>query len=281
MNPSELDLPNLLRSRLTLVGALAAQRAGAVLKKGFGSPMKFETKEGRHNLVTEWDTKAEEVILESIKAHFPDHSFLAEEGGESGEKEGGIKWIIDPIDGTVNFAHCIPMFSISIAATCQNDILSGVIYNPMTSELFIAEKGNGAYLNGEKLKCTKTAVLDSAIAATGFPYNVHENPLCCLDHFQSFAKMGIPIRRMGSAALDLAYVAAGRYDTFWEVSLNPWDYAAGKLLIEEAGGLFTDFDGNPLTSLAEGPIIASNGMLHDQMVKRIKATMEKEKNDAH
>jgi len=275
MGPNDIDLPTLLRSRLTLVATLAAQRAGEILKKGFGTSMEFETKEGRHNLVTEWDKKAEEVIIESIKAHFPDHSFLAEESGLSGGKEDGIQWIIDPIDGTVNFAHKIPMFSISISACSQNDVLSAAIYNPMVDELFIAEKGNGAYLNGAKLQVTETAVLDSAIAATGFPYNVHENPLCCLDHFNSFAKMGIPLRRIGSAAIDLAYVAAGRFDSFWEVSLRPWDYAAGKLLIEEAGGQVTNFEGAPVTSLKEGPIVASNGLLHEQVIKKIKATLEK------
>jgi len=272
---NELDLPNLLRSRLTMVGTLAAMKAGEILRKGFDTPMKFETKEGRHNLVTEWDKKVEEEIIEFIKSHFPQHAFLAEESGESGKEQGGIQWIIDPLDGTVNFAHKIPMFSISIAAVFQSEILAGIIYHPMMNELFIAEKGNGAYLNGERLKVTETAVLDSAIVATGFPYNVHENPLCCLDHFNHFAKMGIPLRRLGSAALDLAYLAAGRFDSFWEVSLNPWDYAAGKLLIEEAGGMFTDFEGNPLSSLTEGAVVASNGILHDQMVKNIRATLEK------
>lgn len=271
---NEMDLPHLLRSRLTMIATLSALKAGEILRKGFGTATTFETKEGRHNLVTEWDNKAEAVIIESIKAHFPDHSFLAEESGESGEKGDGIHWIIDPLDGTVNFAHKIPMFSVSVAAAFQSDILAGVVYNPLLEELFIAEKGNGAYLNGERLKVTETAVLDSAIAGTGFPYNVHENPLCCLDHFNTFAKMGVPIRRIGSAALDLSYVAAGRFDSFWEVSLQPWDYAAGKLLIEEAGGTFTDFGGNPISSLSEGPIIATNGILHDQMVKKIKATMD-------
>ena len=256
--PEELDLPHLLRSRLTLVATLSALKAGEILRKGFGTTMRFETKEGRHNLVTEWDNKAEAAIIKSIKIHFPDHSFLAEESGESGEKGEGIQWIIDPLDGTVNFAHKIPMFSVSIAATFQSDVLAGVVYNPLIEELFIAEKGNGAYLNGERLKVTETAVLDSAIVATGFPYNVHENP----------------IRRIGSAALDLSYLAAGRFDSFWEVSLQPWDYAAGKLLIEEAGGTFTDFEGKPFTSLSEGPIIASNGILHDQMVKKIQTTMD-------
>lgn len=270
-----LDLPNLLRSRLTMVATLAALKAGEMLRKGFGTEMNFTTKEGRHNLVTEWDQKAENVIIDFIKSHFPQHAFIAEESGESGEVKEGIQWIIDPIDGTVNFAHKIPMFSVSIAASIQSDVLAGVVYNPIDHELFIAEKGNGAYLNGSRLKVTETAVLDSAICGTGFPYNVHENPLSCLDHFTTFAKMGIPIRRIGSAALDLAYLAAGRFDGFWEVSLRPWDYAAGKLLIEEAGGKFTNFSGEPYEALEEGPIVASNGILHDQILKNIKTTLEK------
>ena len=276
---NELDLPNLLRSRLTMIATLAALQAGAALKKGFGDEMKFDTKEGRHNLVTEWDKKVENQIIEFIKSHFPQHGFLAEESGESGGGQEAITWIIDPLDGTVNFVHKIPMFSVSIAASFQSEILSGVVYNPMVDELFVAEKDQGAYLNGQRLKVTTTAVLDSTIAATGFPYNTHENPLCCLDHFNNFAKIGIPIRRIGSAAIDLAYVAAGRYDSFWEVSLRPWDFAAGKLLVEEAGGQFTDFEGNPFSSLEEGPVIASNGILHEQMVKNIKATLDKTKQE--
>ena len=145
----------------------------------------------------------------------------------------------------------------------------------MVEELFIAEKDNGAYLNGTRLCVTETAVLDSAICATGFPYHVHENPLCCLDHFKTFAKMGIPLRRIGSASLDLAYVAAGRFDGFWNVSLLPWDYAAGRLLIEEAGGNVTNFQGEPYEKFDEGPIIATNGILHNQILKNIKAIMEK------
>ncbi|WP_420420865.1 inositol monophosphatase family protein [Simkania sp.] len=271
----QLDLPNLLRSRLTMVATLAAMKAGELLKRAFGTHPEFTTKEGRHNLVTEWDNKAESLIIDFIKTHFPEHRFLAEESGESGEVREGIQWIIDPLDGTVNFVHSIPMFSVSIAAAVQNEILAGAIYNPMVEELFIAEKNNGAYLNGTRLKVTETAVLDSAICATGFPYNVHENPLCCIDHFNTFAKMGIPLRRIGSAALDLAYVAAGRYDGFWEVSLRPWDYAAGKLIVEEAGGTFTNFAGEPYKTFEEGPIVASNGILHDQILKNIKATLEK------
>lgn len=271
-----MELPNLLRSRLTMIATLAALKAGELLKKGFGAYSDFATKQGRHNLVTEWDTKAETCIIDLIKTHFPEHRFLAEESGESGKSTESIQWIIDPLDGTVNFFHNIPHFAVSIAASIQNTILSAVIYNPITNELFIAEKDNGAYLNGSRLHVTETAVLDSAICATGFPYNVHENPLNCLDHFQTFAKMGIPLRRLGSAALDLAYVAAGRFDGFWEVSLHPWDYAAGKLLVEESGGTITNFQDEPLKTIEEGPIIATNGILHNQIFKNIKSILEKE-----
>lgn len=273
-----MNLPEILRSRLTVVATQTALKAGEVLRKGYGSEVSFETKEGRHNLVTEWDRKSEALIIETIKKHFPDHYFLAEEGGESGTKKDGIMWIIDPLDGTVNFAHKIPMFAVSIAATFQGETLAGVVYNPMTEELFVAEKDGGAYLNGQELKVTEIAVLDSAILGTGFPYHVHENPRHALDLFQAFAKMGVPLRRIGSAALDLCYLAAGRFDGFWEVSLEPWDYAAGKLMIEEAGGTFSDLEGNPYTTFKEGSILASNGLLQEQMVRKIKATID---NAAH
>ncbi|MEM7174356.1 MAG: inositol monophosphatase family protein [Chlamydiota bacterium] len=270
-----IDLPNLLRSRLTMVATLSALKAGGFLRKHFGDPISFSTKPGRHNLVTEMDTQAEQMIIEFIKSHFPDHHFLAEESGESGDNQEGILWVIDPLDGTVNYAHQIPFFSVSVAATFQGDVLAGAVYSPMSEELFTGEKGNGAYLNGKKLKTTQTAVLDSAIIATGLPYNVTENPLCCLEHFTKFARMGVPIRRIGSAALDLAYIAAGRFDMFWEVALRPWDYAAAKLFIEESGGRITDFSGKPLDKLQVGPIIASNGILHDQTVKHIQGTLQK------
>lgn len=268
----DIDLPKILRSRLTVTATNAALKAGHMVKQSFGSKVSFSVKEGRHNIVTEMDKKIEEEIIAMIKLQFPEHSFLAEESGESGE-EGKIKWIIDPIDGTLNYAHQIPLFCVSIAAAFGSEILSGVIYNPMTEELFIAEKGFGAYLNGEKLKVSQTAILDSAVLATGFPYNVHENPLNCLDHFITFSKVGLPIRKIGSAALNLGYLAAGRYDAFWATSLHPWDYSAGKLLLEEAGGQMTNFSGEPINNLNETPIIASNGVLHSQMLKNIQSKL--------
>ena len=262
----DLNIPNVLLSRLTNTAMLAAMKAGRLLKNGFGSTFEITSKEGKHNLITEYDTISENAIIEFISSQFPDHSFLAEEGGEKNIKEGNVTWLIDPLDGTVNFAHNIPMFAVSIAATFNGIVLCGVVYNPMTDEFFTAEKGNGAYLNGSKISVTDTALLSNSIAATGFPYNTYENPLHCIDHFAYMAKLGIPLRRIGSAALDLAYLAAGRFDGFWEVSLNPWDYAAGKILIEEAGGVFSDFSGQVYDKLHEGPILASNGHIHSQLV---------------
>lgn len=264
------EIESVLRSRLTNVATLAAQQAGEMLKKAFGSSYSSSSKEGRHNIVTEYDQKAEELIIKLIKKQFPDHGFLGEEGGAVGTTSHGIQWLIDPIDGTVNFAHNIPLFSISICAAFQGEPLSGVVYAPMTNELFIAEKGFGAYLNGSLLKVTKTPILAEAILATGFPYNAHENPLNCIDHFVNFAKLGVPIRRLGSAAMDLAYVAAGRFDAFWEVSLHPWDFAAGKLLVEEAGGKVTNYHNTPITTSSETSLVASNGILHDQMFNHLK-----------
>lgn len=261
-----LNLPLALTSHLTHVAVLAATKAGELLRKGFGSNFQITSKSGKHNLVTEYDNLAENLIVDLILSHYPQHAILAEERGAQGSRENSVLWVIDPLDGTVNFAHNIPCFAVSIAACLDGEVLSSVIYQPLLDELFVAEKEHGAYLNNRKLAVTKTSDLTEAIAATGFPYNTYENPLHCIDHFAYMAKLGIPLRRMGSAALDLAYVAAGRFDAFWEVSLNPWDWAAGKLLVEEAGGRFTDFTGEPYSILEEGPILVSNGPLHHQLI---------------
>jgi myo-inositol-1(or 4)-monophosphatase len=267
MQPQK-EMQSVLRSRLTNVAILAAQQAGELLKKGFGSSYSSTSKDGRHNLVTEYDQKAEEMIIRFIRKHFPDHGFLGEEGGATGETSQGIQWLIDPIDGTVNFAHNIPLFSVSICAVFQGEPLSGVIYAPMTHELFVAEKELGAYLNGSPIRVTKTPILADAILTTGFPYNAHENPLGCIDHFVNFAKLGVPIRRLGSAALDLAAV---RFDGFWEVFLHPWDFAAGKLLVEEAGGKVTNYQKEDISTLHPTTLVASNALLHDQMFNHLKA----------
>lgn len=248
-------------SHLTLLAIEAALQAGALLREGFGTHFAVQSKEGIHNLVTEYDHRSEKLIIDFLKNETPGAHFLAEESGKS-SGEGEITWIIDPLDGTVNFAHKIPMFAVSIAAEKKGEIVCGVVYHPLVHELFVAEKGSGSFLNGEKLQVSKVSTLPEAILSTGFPYNLVENPLQCIDHFVDILRMGIPIRRLGAAALDLAYTAAGRVDGFFEVSLAPWDCAAGKLLVEEAGGKVSSWEGSPFDLRAYGPILASNGRLH-------------------
>lgn len=257
-------MPHTHPSALLAVAQKAALEAGEMLKDGFGTTFRIDNKEGRHNLVTEYDHKAEKHIINCIKAQFPDHIFLAEESGATGTPAETVRWIIDPLDGTVNFAHSIPIFCVSIAAERAGELLCGVIYAPMTDELFIGTKGGGAFLNGQSLSVSSTDKLDDAILVTGFPYNAWENPNNCIDHFSSFVRMGLPVRRLGSAAIDLAYLAAGRFDGYWEVSLNSWDVAAGKLLLQEAGGMMTQYDGAP-HNLHTGTMLATNGRIHKEM----------------
>ncbi len=257
-------------SELTFVAIQAALSAGTLLRHGFDTEFEIGSKEGIQNLVTEFDTAAEKNIIESIFEHFPDHAILAEESGETQKGKSTVTWIIDPLDGTVNFAHNIPIFTVSIAAAIDNHVVSGVVYQPMTHELFFAEKGKGAYLNGKRLFVSKNDRFEKAIMATGFPYDVDKNPLSCIDRFTKMQATGVPMRRLGSAALDLSYLAAGRFDVFWEVGLNSWDMAAGKLLVEEAGGKVTHWNGLPHKIFGYDTILATNGLLHQKMLEHLK-----------
>lgn len=257
-------------SQLTHVATLAALEAGELLAKGFGSTLHISNKEGKQNLVTEYDLSSQKLIIDKIKQFFPDHQFYAEESAGDVPSFDQITWVIDPLDGTVNFAHQIPFFCASVAAVRGTEVLAGATYNPLLKELFIAEKGGGAYLNGKRLSVTKRKNLSESLVATGFPYDVDENPLHCLDRFTKVARMGVPIRRFGSACLDMAYVAAGRFDIFWEVKLNAWDVAVGKLLIEEAGGKVSHYDGTPHPLYGYIPLLATNGHLHETMVKMLR-----------
>lgn len=252
----------------------AALEAGALLKVGFTSSYEIREKAGDQNLVTEFDIASEKLIIESIRARFPDHHFLAEEENASVFSSEKITWIIDPLDGTVNFAHRIPFFAVSIAAARGQELLAGVVYNPLLGELFMAEKGGGAYLNGEKLAVSEAKGFERAMLSTGFPYNASQNPLGCTERFAKMVRLGVPIRRLGVASLDLAYVAAGRFDAFWEVGLQPWDLAAGKLLIEEAGGRVSLYDGSDHPIYQYLPIVASNGHLHERMVSYLREDLE-------
>lgn len=252
-------------SKLTLIGIEAALNAGDLLKKGFGTKFEVSSKPGKMNLVTEYDRKSEKCIVDFIQDNVPSSCFLAEEGGKSGNPHSENLWIVDPLDGTVNFAHRIPFFSISIAAYQHDRILCGIVYHPLTSELFVAERNHGAYLNGDRIHVSSTRSLSDSILATGFPYNLIENPSHCIERFSKVLRLGIPVRRLGSAALDLAYTAAGRFDGFFEPCLKPWDIAAGNLLIEEAGGKISSWENKKYNVLQPEPLLATNGLIHNEL----------------
>lgn len=249
-------------SHLTFVAIQAALQAGTILRQGFGSTYQIRSKPGRQNIVTEYDHASEESIISTIHRHFPHHSILAEESGFTvKEDKSEILWIIDPLDGTNNFARQIPIFTISIAVYEQKQGLAAVIFQPMTQELFIAEKRLGAYLNGVPLTVSSTETLEEAVMGAGFPSYPSQNP-AILNPILKFASMGAVIRNLGSAALSLAYVAAGKLDAFWMDYLYPWDLAAGKLLIEEAGGQITQYNGQPHQMEDASTTLASNPLLY-------------------
>lgn len=241
----------------------AAVKAGELLRTGFGTTMERRSKSGRHNLVTDYDIRCEALIVEQLRSITPNACFLGEEGGPQGE--GSLQWVIDPLDGTVNFAHGIPIFCVSIAAVRDGAIVCGVIHHPLLNETFTVVQGAGAFLNGKRLHVSATAVFDDCIMVTGFPYNVMENPSNCIQQFEKMLARGLPIRRLGSAALDLAYVAAGRFDGYWEVALHPWDMAAGVLMVIEAGGTVSHYGGKKFV-LQHDSIVATNGLIHSELV---------------
>lgn len=242
-----------------------ARDAGHVLLEKFGR-ITAVTKKGDINLVTEADLASEELIVERIKSYYPKHSILAEEGGDVLKIEGANtwKWIIDPLDGTTNYAHGYPCFCVTLALEHGEEIVIGVTYDPTRNELFSAEKGRGATLNGKPIRVSSTQKLSEALIVTGFPYDFKQRENFAR-HLTEFMLSSRGVRRDGSAAIDMAYVACGRFDGFWEEGLNPWDVAAGKLMIEEAGGTVTYYDGSRF-SIYKPPICASNGAIHEQML---------------
>jgi myo-inositol-1(or 4)-monophosphatase len=248
----------------------AAKTAGKILKQNAGKARDIRLKDGESkNLVTEIDRKSEEQIISILKRHYPHHEILAEESGRQQGTSSEYRWIIDPLDGTTNFTHGFPVFCVSIALEIRNEIVLGVIYDPNFDELFTAEKGKGAYLNGKKMRVSRISRLKESLLVTGFPYNINDNPNHTIERFVNFLMHAQAVRRMGSAAIDLAYVAAGRYEGFWEVDLNPWDMAAGILLVTEAGGSVSSFAGETF-SIYGKEIIASNGLIHDEMISTLK-----------
>lgn len=239
-----------------------ARDAGQILLERFGRSIHVQHK-GAIDLVTEADLAAEKLIVERIKSFHPRHSILAEESGATAGADEEYRWIIDPLDGTTNYAHGYPCFCTSIALEHRGEIIVGVIYDPTRDELFAAERGRGATLNNRPLRVSAVSKLSEALLCTGFPYDVRDRGDFAR-HFRNFIMHAQAVRRDGSAALDLAYVASGRFDGFWEEGLRPWDVAAGVLLIEEAGGQVSDYDGNKF-SIYKPPLVVSNALLHDDM----------------
>ena len=242
----------------------ATMEAGKIIHHYFNGVFKIDHKEGINNLVTEVDKLAEDKIITIIRESFPDHSIISEEVGDL-PKPSDYKWVIDPIDGTVNFAHGIPLCCVSIGLLHHNEVILGAVYNPMMNELFFAERGKGATLNGEPIKVSKKMDFKKACLVTGFPYNWPKNKEHPIKVFERLILEGLPIRRLGSAAIDLCWVACGRFDGFWEYNLSAWDVAAGYLIVSEAGGRVTDFDGVPY-DVFERQTLATNGLIHEQML---------------
>jgi myo-inositol-1(or 4)-monophosphatase len=253
----------------TLLEALHA--AATEIKKFDELDFAISEKEGINNLVTEVDHASEKVILDVIKKNFPDHQILSEEIGAL-VQDSQYKWIIDPIDGTVNFAHRIPICAISIGLEHNGKMILGGIYNPFMNEMFLTERGQGVTLNDKKVSVSKKDSVAKACLVTGFPYTYLDEPNGPLQVFDRFIRRGVPVRRLGSAAIDLAWVACGRFDGFYEHRLQAWDSAAGFLMVEEAGGKVTNLKGDEYSPYQPG-IIASNGVLHDELIEWVKGNI--------
>ena len=250
-----------------------ATQAGAhEIMRFFQQSFTVHNKEGVNNLVTEADHAAEKAILAVIGADYPDHQILAEESGKH-ERSSSYKWIIDPIDGTVNFAQGIPLNCVSIAVEHEGTIVMGAVFNPHLNEFFFAEKGQGATLNDKPIRVSNKSETIKSCLVNGFPYTYINEPNGPLEVFERFVRKGVPVRRLGSAAIDLCWVACGRFDGFFEQKLEPWDSAAGYLIVEEAGGKVTDFSGNDF-SIYQHKVLATNGKIHAEMLQVINGQKE-------
>jgi myo-inositol-1(or 4)-monophosphatase len=239
-----------------------ARESGALLAALFERRVPYELK-GEYDLVTEADRSSERLIIERLSAHFPSHAIVAEEGGGH-ESASGYRWYVDPLDGTTNFAHSFPCFNVTLALESAGELIAGVIFDPIRDELFTAERGSGAYLNSRRIHVSETKNLENALVATGFPSR--KRHLSVNIHFyHQLGMLSHGVRRCGSAAIDLAYVASGRLDAFWEFGLNPWDMAAGRLLVAEAGGKYSGMRGEP--HQLRGPdLLVDNGLIHEEIL---------------
>ena len=245
----------------------AVIRAGEVQLSRFGTGVRID-KKGAIDLVTEIDLQIEREFRKMIAERFPDHVVLGEEFSASGDRETTppFCWVFDPVDGTTNYAHGLPIFCSSLALEIEGELVVGAIYDPTRRELFTAERGQGAWLNGQPLRVSSAETLLDSLLVTGFHYGIQRDPEELVSLFREFITKARAVRRLGSAALDLAYVAAGRFDGYWESKIQPWDVAAGALIVEEAGGRVTTVDGQPFKSRA-GSVLATNTRIHDLMLQ--------------
>ena len=241
-----------------------AREAGSVLANYFERRVAFELK-GEFDLVTEADRASEKLVVERLRSHFPSHAIVAEEGGGH-ESSSEYRWFVDPLDGTTNFAHSFPMFNVTLGLERAGELVAGVIYDPIRQELFTAERGAGAYLNNRRIRVSAAKQLGDSLASTGFPSRKRHHNVNIHFYYQ-LAMASHGVRRTGSAAIDLAYVACGRLDFFWEFGLKPWDMAAGNLIVQEAGGRVSDMKGAPHNVTASDHLLADNGALHDQVLE--------------
>ncbi|APG28770.1 inositol monophosphatase [Syntrophotalea acetylenivorans] len=246
--------------------SILAEKAGEHIRQSASQLRQVDYK-GRADMVTDVDRRAEKIILEGIRQAYPDHAVLAEESGEK-EAQSDYRWVVDPLDGTTNFVHGYPFYCVSIAVQYRQETVAALVLNPVLDELFSALKGDGAHLNGKPIEVSPTCELSRALVATGFPYEFGEHWEHSMTLFETFYRNCHGVRRDGAAALDLCYVAAGRFDGFWEYELQPWDVAAGLLIVQEAGGKTTDFKDNP-SGICDGQVLASNGRIHDEMLRVI------------
>ena len=246
-----------------------ARAAGQIQRERYETALDIRTKTASIDLVTEVDRACEAIIVETLRVERPDDAVLAEEGSGDDRPGATWRWVIDPLDGTMNYAHGYPRFCVSIGVQRDGEPALGVVYDPLLDELFSARRGEGAQLNGRPLRVSEEDDLGRALLATGFAYDVHRSAEDNLNHFAKFVKTARGLRRDGSAALNLCYVAAGRFDGYWELKLHPWDVAAGNLIVEEAGGRVSDFSGAPCSGSGRENL-ASNGRLHDAMLRLLR-----------
>lgn len=241
-----------------------ARRAGALIRESFGGGQQVEHK-GVINLVTDTDREAEDLIVSALRSEFPDHMIVAEERPQV-RGDAAFTWYVDPLDGTTNFSHGYPVFAVSIGYEVRGELVLGVVYDPTRDELFHAVRGCGAYLGGERVEVSRVDDIDKSLLSTGFPYNLRSKPEQVCREFERFILKAQAVRRDGAAALDMCYTACGRFDGFWERDLSPWDTAAGQVIIEEAGGIVTDFEGKPHRP-GSPTILASNRLIHEAMLE--------------